>query len=155
MHEGSVLYQMSVLQRRIFKLIHDKIFKEYSIHPGQIPMLFIIENRPGIIQREIAEIMDLEPGTVAVMLKRMEKNGLIERKEDEKDGRILKVYLTPKAQEVLKNVQKILSEIEAGISSMLSKEEQESLRFILGKLRNYLDEKIGQKDENCNYIKGE
>lgn len=143
----SVLYQMSTLQRRIFKIIHDRVFKNYSIHPGQIPMLFVVSKRPGAIQREIANIMDLEPGTVAVMLKRMEKNGLVQRKADDKDRRILKVHLTPKAQEILEIVQAILKELECELMNSLSKDEQNTLILILNKLHACLDKKFDEKDE--------
>uniref|UniRef100_A0A7C5Y3S9 MarR family transcriptional regulator n=1 Tax=Fervidobacterium nodosum TaxID=2424 RepID=A0A7C5Y3S9_9BACT len=142
LNQHNILYQMSVLQRKIFKVINEKVSKEYMLHPGQIPMLFLIQKHPGISQREIAKIMDVEPGTVAVMLKRMEKSGLVYRQEDSKDRRISRVFLTSKAQEILNSVRVIVRDIETSLMEALTQEEQKQLDELLSKIRNKIDEQF-------------
>lgn len=142
LNQNSILYLMSSLQRKIFKVINEKVSKEYMLHPGQIPMLFLIQKHPGISQREIAKIMDVEPGTVAVMLKRMEKSGLVYRQEDSKDRRISRVFLTSKAQEILNSVRVIVRDIETSLMEVLTEEEQKKLEEILYKIRNKIDEQF-------------
>lgn len=142
LNQKNILYQMSSLQRKIFKVINEKVSKEYMLHPGQIPMLFLIQKHPGISQREIAEIMDVEPGTVAVMLKRMEKSELVYRQEDSKDRRISRVFLTSKAQKILTSVRIIVRDIEASLMEALTEEEQKKLEEILYKIRNKIDEQF-------------
>ncbi|MCX7653128.1 MAG: MarR family transcriptional regulator [Fervidobacterium sp.] len=150
--QNSILYKMSVLQRKIFKIINESISRTYSIHPGQIPMLFLIQNHPGISQRDISKLMDVEPGTVAVMLKRMEKNKLVYREEDVKDRRISRVYLSSKAQEVLESVHKTIRQIETLLISGLTESEQKQLEELIDKLRRKIDEQFEQKkagDDAC------
>ncbi|MGC8819532.1 MAG: MarR family winged helix-turn-helix transcriptional regulator [Fervidobacterium sp.] len=146
-HKG-LIYSLNKLQRAIFKIIHEKISKEFGIHPGQIPMLFIINRKPGINQREIADTLNIEPGTVAVMLKRMEKNGFIYREADEKDRRILHVYLTQKAQNVLQHVREIVDNLEKNILSAITDEEIENLGNILNKIEKRLIDEYFQKERD-------
>lgn len=146
LNHQSILYQMSILQRKIFKVINEKVSKEYMLHPGQIPMLFLIQKHPGISQREIAQIMDVEPGTVAVMLKRMEKSELVYRQEDSKDRRISRVFLTERAQEILNSVRIVVKDIENSLMTALSEEEKKQLYDLLYKIRSKLDEQFLASD---------
>ncbi|MBC7337432.1 MAG: MarR family transcriptional regulator, partial [Clostridia bacterium] len=87
MNEDTILKRFFVIQRLHFHILHKELEK-HSIHPGQLPMIMIIARHEGIIQNQIAEKLNLRPATVAIMLRRMEKAGLIHRKQDESDRRL-------------------------------------------------------------------
>lgn len=63
-------------------------------HPGQSGVLPIIAKHEGISQRQLAGCLHLSPPTVTAMLQKMERNGLIERRDDPADQRVTKLYLT-------------------------------------------------------------
>ncbi|MDY4670521.1 MAG: MarR family transcriptional regulator [Oliverpabstia sp.] len=84
-----------------------KSFRQVSsqgIHPGQIPILKLLQREEGIRQSEISKKLGVQPPTVTVSVKRMEKMGLIYRKVDEKDQRMQRVYLTQKGSETVNDV---------------------------------------------------
>jgi len=143
--ERSVLYYLSSIQKYVFKIVYETTVKEYDLHPGQIPILFLLEYKPGAIQREIATSINVEPGTVAVMLKRMEKKGLIFRSVDENDKRISRVYLTSKAEDILKQIKDFTKEMENIILSGLSDSERTKLMELLTKIRKHLSTYYGEK----------
>lgn len=75
--------------------------KELGIYPGQIPILGILYKHDGCSQREIAEQLGVKAPTVTVSIQRLEKSGLVCRKQDEKDQRVTRIYLTEYGKETI------------------------------------------------------
>ena len=86
-------------------------------------MLFILQKKEGMSQREICDEMKIKPPTVAVSIKRMEKAGLIERKPDEKDQRVVRIYVTEKGKSLSKQIEKVVKESEAKVVEGFSEVE--------------------------------
>lgn len=70
-----------------------ELLKEQNLHPRQMPLLIHLGKCEGCTQKELADIMQVKPPTLNVMIGRMEKNGYIEKnkmkKIQEKAGFIL------------------------------------------------------------------
>lgn len=142
--EDSVIYLLSKLQRRIFKRLYATLTDLHELHPGQLPMLFLVGKNPGLSQKDIAKQLGLEPGTVAVMIKRLEKKGLILRKTDQQDKRLQRVYLSSEAQELLEHSRKFVQELEVEITRILTQEEVKEFKRIVQKV---LDGLAREEDE--------
>lgn len=101
---------------------------------GQQRVLAILGIEDGLNQSYLAKILDLRPSSLAELLKKMENNGDIVRKEDTNDKRIKHVYLTEqgtmKAQDNLKNKDIPENNFFAG----LSLEEQQQFDKYLSKI---------------------
>jgi len=132
--EDSVIYLLSKLQRRIFKRLYSALAKLHELHPGQLPMLFLIDKHPGLSQKDIAKKLGLEPGTVAVIIKRFEKKGLIVRKTDQQDRRLQRVYLSNEAQALLEHSRKFVQELETEIKRILTEDEVEKFKHIVQRI---------------------
>ena len=50
--------------------------------------------------------MQVKPSTLNVMIGRMEKNGYIEKKQDEKDSRKSRIYFTEKGRSICDDTRK-------------------------------------------------
>jgi DNA-binding MarR family transcriptional regulator len=111
---------------------------ELPFHPKRFPFLFVIVKNPGIKQIDIAHILNVEPPTVAITLKRMEKDGLVVRKVSETDRRALEVYPTEKARKIFEKMEKIKNELEKEVLSVLSDEEVHHLEKSFKKMVDYL-----------------
>lgn len=83
---------------------------EMGIHPGQLPVLRAVSINEGITQRELAQELHVKPPTIAVTIKRMEKAGMIRRREDQTDRRVCRLYLTEAGQQLDKRLKKLLEE---------------------------------------------
>ncbi len=71
-----------------------------GLHPGQIPIIMLLAEHEDMSQKEIAEELHVKPPTVNVMVQRMEKAGIIGRKHDPDDQRVIRVFLTEKGLEI-------------------------------------------------------
>jgi len=69
-------------------------FAEENMHPAQAGCLQALAHRDGMSQSDLAEMLHVSRPTVTTMLQRMESAGVIERRPDESDSRVTRVYLT-------------------------------------------------------------
>ncbi len=75
-----------------------------GIHPGQIPFLMLLSERGEMSQKEVAGELHVKPPTVNVMVQRMEKAGLVSRRQDQKDQRVTRICLTEKGMRIKEKV---------------------------------------------------
>ncbi len=75
-------------------------FKEYELTKGQYLYLVRICENPGIIQEKLSEMIKVDRTTAARAIKKLEINGFIEKKEDESNKKIKKLFPTEKGKNV-------------------------------------------------------
>jgi DNA-binding MarR family transcriptional regulator len=71
-----------------------RMLSEEDAHPAQALCLGALAHQDGMSQSEIAEMMHVTRPTVTAMLQRLEAAGVIERRDDETDQRVTRVFLT-------------------------------------------------------------
>lgn len=97
---------------------------------GQDSILTVISQNPGITQKEIGEILGIQPASVSELLMKLERKGLVLREKDENDRRSINVQLTKDGRTHLAEPE----ENSADPFQALSSEEQEQLCNLLEKL---------------------
>lgn len=125
----------------ILKLHHYRthiLLDEIGIYPGQPPMLFILSKKDGRSQKELADILNIKPATITVMLRRMEKAELVERRQDNEDQRISRVYLTEKGRKICNKAHEIMQDLEKECFDNFTEEEKVILRRLLMQMRDNL-----------------
>ncbi|AGN35014.1 MarR family transcriptional regulator [Bacillus paralicheniformis] len=75
-------------------------FKEHDMTKGQYLYLVRICENPGIIQEKLAEMIKVDRTTAARAIKKLEMKGFIERRDDEYNKKIKKLFPTEKGNEV-------------------------------------------------------
>ena len=135
------------MQSLFIKLTHlyfKKAFalvKDTCIHPKQAPLIGLLSCREGISQKEISQTLRISPPTVAVSIKRLEKSGIIERRADEKDQRLSRIYLTEEGKTVTRRVKDCIKEKEEAVFRGFSESELCLLRrFFLQMIQNLEDD---------------
>lgn len=88
------------------------MLQELETYPGQMAFFKLLAEEGGLSQRKIAERLNITPPSVAVSIKRMEKSGMVERRPDEKDQRITRIYLTEKGVQVNRKMKELLKKNE-------------------------------------------
>ena len=137
------LYYIFLEILRIHHYEAHKKLEEINLYPGQPPLLFILNKSDGKSQRELAEIMHIKASTVNVMIKRMEKAGLLERRQDKKDARISRAYISDEGRRVCKKSYYAMEEMEKKMFSSLTKDELVIFRRLLLQVK----ENLYQEDE--------
>jgi DNA-binding MarR family transcriptional regulator len=97
-HE-SLGYQVNHLARLLAQALRRRI-EELGVVPGQFAQLLALYEQDGLTQGELCRRVRIEQPTMAVTLKRMERDGLIERVADPSDGRRALVMLTQRSRDL-------------------------------------------------------
>ncbi|PHR20773.1 MAG: MarR family transcriptional regulator [Sphingopyxis sp.] len=67
---------------------------------GTFPALLELWESDGLTQKQLVERLDIEQATMANTLARMERDGLIIRRKDANDGRVQRIWLTERGQDL-------------------------------------------------------
>lgn len=89
---------------RLVRTLADRRARAHGMTRAQWMILFRLRRRGGLTQRELAEILEVEPITVGRLVDRLERRGLIERRSDPADRRVWRLHLTPAADPVLAEI---------------------------------------------------
>ncbi|MFD1705612.1 MarR family winged helix-turn-helix transcriptional regulator [Siminovitchia sediminis] len=75
-------------------------FREYDLTKGQYLYFVRICENPGIIQEKLADMIKVDRTTVSRAIKKLEKNGFIEKKDDPHNKKIKKLFPTEKGRKI-------------------------------------------------------
>ena len=103
-------------------------------HPGQAMCLRLLSVNDGATQRDVARMLHVAPPTVSKMLSTMEKAGLVERRADEADQRLTRVYLTAAGRERGDEMGVAVGEYVNATFATLSERDRRDLARLLEKL---------------------
>ena len=96
-----------------------------GITPDQFTVLRTLLETGGITQSELAEQMRSDPNTVASLLERMEKSGLLERRQHEKDRRAHRLHLKSQGKRKYRKAREVAIALQAEALGVLPAEERE------------------------------
>jgi MarR family transcriptional regulator, transcriptional regulator for hemolysin len=98
---------------RLMRLAADKRARAHGMTRAQWGILIWLERQPGLSQKELSEILEVEPITVARLIDRLEARGMVERRPDPKDRRIWRLHLCPPALPVLREIDRQRAQMRA------------------------------------------
>jgi DNA-binding MarR family transcriptional regulator len=120
----SIPKYISMLYRSGSSYISKRLSK-YNIGSGQHTFLAYLYHHDGVTQEQLSNDLYIDKSTTAKALKKLENEGYILRKVDEKDRRAYRVYLTDKGQAIIGDLFSILDEWNDTITKDFSEEEKE------------------------------
>ena len=138
---------------RFHFLISQQGLEKMELYPGQPQMLLTLYKSDGRSQRELSESLMIKPATVTVMIKRLEKTGFVERKDDKKDQRISRIFLTEKGKNICENLKEMHAEIEKKCFYNFTLEEKILLRRFLIQVRDNLNDVYNEVKNKGNIKK--
>src|SRR5664280_3596371 len=103
-------------------------------HPGQLMCLRVLTVNDGAAQRDLADMLHVARPTVTKMLQGMEKSGLVERRPDEADQRLTRVYLTASGRAAEKQMGVAAAEYVNATIATLPEEDRRELARLLDEL---------------------
>jgi DNA-binding MarR family transcriptional regulator len=113
-----------------FKRMVATIERESGIGGMKWFLLTVLARRNGLSQGEFTLEYEMDPSRVTRTAQSLEGDGLIRRGRDVEDNRVMRMYLT----EVLRKLPEINEQLRRRVHSVLSEEEFEELRRMLGLL---------------------
>lgn len=105
---------------RLVKTEADKRARAHGMTRAQWTILLGLSRQPGLVQKELAELLEVEPITVARLIDRLEARGMVERRADPADRRCWRLHLTEAAQPLLAEIDTQLDALTNVVTEGLS-----------------------------------
>ncbi|MFT0802978.1 MarR family transcriptional regulator [Bacillus swezeyi] len=128
-------------------------FKEHDLTKGQYLYLVRICENPGIIQEKLAEMIKVDRTTAARAIKKLEMKGFIERKDDEHNKKIKKLFPTEKGKKVFPFIKRENDHSNRVALEGLSEREVETIFNLLQRVRKNIEKdwEFVKKGNKRNY----
>ncbi|GIO31315.1 MULTISPECIES: MarR family winged helix-turn-helix transcriptional regulator [Paenibacillus] len=114
-------------------------FKEYDLTKGQYLYLVRICENPGIIQEKLAEMIKVDRTTAARAIQKLEMNGFIEKKDDEHNKKIKKLFPTEKGKHVFPFIKRENDHSNRVALAGFSEQEAETVFHFLQRMRKNIE----------------
>ena len=145
--EMNFFFVLAELQR-LTRAYADKEAARYGITRAQWAVLAKVERTEGLKQSELAEQMEMQPITLTRLIDRLCDNGWIERRGDETDRRVNRLYLRKAAHPLLGKLSGLRSELTAtaleGINAADAHRLLAQLETIKENVRNAIQNPAGE-----------
>ncbi|WP_233808143.1 MarR family winged helix-turn-helix transcriptional regulator [Paraburkholderia sp. HP33-1] len=100
----------------------------------QYAALEFLQETPGVSQRQLGDQLDVDRSTIADLVARMVRNGLIERADDPVDKRSYVLFLTTAGKKQLSALRPRVEQVERILTARLTPAELAQLRRLLSAL---------------------
>lgn len=107
-----------------------------------LPVVVALRENAALLQKELAERAQVEQPTMAALLARMERDGLILREPHPSDNRARQISLTAKAKARLPLAKELLGAVAARATSGFSEGERTTLIALLRRVVDNLDQAV-------------
>jgi MarR family transcriptional regulator for hemolysin len=145
--DANFLFTLGELQR-LMRLYADKQAARYGITRAQWAVLAKVERTEGLKQTELAELMEMQPITLTRLIDKLCDHGWIERRGDDTDRRVNRLYLRKAARPLLGKLSGLRSEITAtaldGINPSDAHRLLAQLESIKENVRNAIQVPVGE-----------
>jgi len=139
---GFLISDAARLQRTIF----DRRVRALGFTRCQWLLLRRLGRKPGASQSELAEMMEVEKATAGRIIDKLEENGWLERRPDEYDRRVNRIYMTARGQAVHDTIGPIAEAMVEEELSGLTRTEQNLLTDLMINVKRRL-QKMAKENE--------
>lgn len=120
---GFLLHDVSRLRRVVF----DKYVEPLGITRSQWWVIAYLGRHDGMIQTDLADVLELGKAALGALIDRIEASGLVERRFDAVDRRVKRLFLTKKGSQVIKEMRLKSHEMSDLILRGLSEADRNTL----------------------------
>jgi len=146
--DTNFLFTLGELQRLV-RAYADKEAARFGITRAQWAVLARVERSEGMKQSELAELMEMQPITLTRLVDKLCDSGWIERRGDETDRRVNRLYLRKAGRQLLGKLSGLRSELTAtaleGINPADAHRLLGQLEQIKGNVRNAIQSTHGEQ----------
>ncbi|MBU3066528.1 MarR family winged helix-turn-helix transcriptional regulator [Nocardia sp. NEAU-G5] len=117
----------------------DALLKPLGLRYAQVPVLALLHEGAGPTQRELAEATGIEQPSMAQLLTRMDRDGLIQRTPHPRDARSQTIALTPETETLAIAAHDRLAALDNRAVAGFTPAEIDTLKQLLTRLGDNLD----------------
>lgn len=131
---GFLMHDVSRLRRSVF----DEFMKPMAMTRSQWWILAHLSRHDGMIQSDLANVLDIGKAALGGLIDRLEVPGFIERRADDHDRRVKRIYLTAKGTQIIAEMRSRSHEMSERILDGLTTEARHSLVDMLALVKRNL-----------------
>lgn len=131
-------FLMDVATRRITRFYNRRL-REFGITYNHLFVLTCLWEREGLNSKDLSELLVLDSSSLTGHLDRMERAGLIVRRDDPSDRRAVRVFLTEKGRRLRKDLEPIGRELKDRLQTGVPAERVAALRAALQHITKRLE----------------
>lgn len=135
---NDVTHQLIVTSQR-HRRVTEQCFKKTGVHPGQHRALMFLSCNKFRSQADLAKKLEVTPATLAVILKTLEKDGLVMKTAGEKDNRTKFVELTEEGKRVVEASKDYFDYVSRMMYQGFTGEELKTLCDFLSRIYDNMD----------------
>lgn len=131
---------------QFIKVFASRYLKETSIRPQHLLLIYHIGTSDGISQKELNELVPFDKSYISTMVKDLVEREIV---YNDAPGKVHSLHLTNQGRDIFAMSCMMFDLLDRNIFDVLSDEEREQLKVIMGKLDlrlNQLMDKFGEDD---------
>jgi len=129
-----------------FRGLSEDFIDRIGMHRAQATVLCRLFAQDGMTQAEIGEQLSVQGATITKMLQRMEEGGLVTRRRDPEDNRLVRVYLTPSGRKQERAITEQFLKLERAVFEGIGEDDKASFRRILNQLLSNIENQASRSD---------
>lgn len=127
---------------RLIRTEADKRARAHGMTRAQWTILANLERHPGLLQKELAEILEVEPITVARLVDRLEARGMVERRADPTDRRCWRLHLTSASLPLMSEIDLQMTDVASICLAGIDAEGIAGLQTALASMREAMASEV-------------
>jgi len=128
----------------------DRSLASRGTHPAEAMCIRVLDGRPGISQKDLAELLHLSRPRVTGMLQELERAGVVARHTDEVDQRLTRVTLTELGRIRARELQEVFAASLGRTIGAMQPEERRELGRLLDSLAAHAARALEQEEQVPN-----
>ena len=138
--EGRCLAFLLMEAARLQRTAFDRRVRKLGFTRTQWLALRRVGDQPGVSQSELAELLEVEKASAGRLIDKLEEFGWLERRPDDADRRIKRVYMTDLGRKIHAQITPIAQAMVEEELSGLTPKERETLADLLQNVKQRLQE---------------
>jgi DNA-binding MarR family transcriptional regulator len=135
--QGHIAYLLRQAQAAVRQAL-DARLAAAGVTTPQFVVLNLLDAYPGASGAELARVAQLTPQTLNLVVRKLERDGLIGRTEHETHGRVLRMALTPVGRKRLRQCKELADGVERRLVASLDAGSERRLRRWLAEVATSL-----------------
>lgn len=95
-----------------------ELLAPYGVTPGQYAVLNVLSEGGGVSGAELGSRLVLDSASITGVVDRLEALGLLERRPDESDRRVQRLWVTPKAARQQPDLEQAMDQLQAEVQEI-------------------------------------
>jgi DNA-binding MarR family transcriptional regulator len=138
--ENSIGFLLSKAYQHAWAILREEI-EAYDLTPPQFALLAFLWQQDGLTQVELSEKGQIDRSTLGGLIDRLERNGLLERRQHPQDRRAYRIYLTEQGKTMESTLsacaERSLEKFTSGLDGDEVAELRRMLKILRGERRVY------------------